>query len=229
MRFLLSLLIVLSNGNFSNAQALSDVYISYSIEVDSDEPAASMLTFGSSLELAFRGLRTKALVNVAGGTNSISVVVDHKTKTGTALMDILDGKKAVKIKTEKYDNALSEIKKISDNPIRHTDDFKTIAGYSCQKVFMKDLKSGANIIFYITDQIVPENDLLAKTLIAEIKGFPLGLVVRRDGTTVRIIAEKVSSSTPPASVFSLSVPDGYTLSSFDELEDNIKIKSTENR
>ncbi|MCH2022695.1 MAG: hypothetical protein MK207_09480 [Saprospiraceae bacterium] len=229
MHYIISIFFIFFILNSSTAQVLSDVYISYSIDIDSDKPAASMLTLGSTLELAFRDSRTKARLKLAGGTNSIAVVVDHKTKTGTNLMDVLDGKKAVKIKTEKYDNALLNIKKISDNPMRHTDDYKIIAGYSCQKVFMKHLESGANVIVYVTDKIFPGNDPLAKSIIGQIKGYPLGLVIRKDDSTVRIMADKVSSRTPSASVFSLSVPEDYKLTTFEELKENFDQKRNENR
>jgi len=99
-----------------------------------------------------------------------------------------------------------------------------IAGYTCQKVFMKDKESGANIILYLTDKIKPQNDALAKVLIGEIKGFPLGIVVRKDNTTIRLTASTVSTRTPSDGAFSVSVPTGYTVTTIEGLKEEAKNK-----
>ena len=126
-------------------------------------------------------------------------------------------------------NQYSSSEKATKNPMRHTDDTKTIAGYTCQKVLMKDKESGANIILYITDKITPKGDPFAKYLVGELKGFPLGIVVRHEGTTVRVTAEKVSSRTPSDGAFSLSVPSGYELTTVEGLEKSAKKEIEKNR
>jgi hypothetical protein len=202
--------------------ALSDGYISYSISLDSDVPAAAFLSMGASLELAFKGDKTKAVAKVAGGTNTVSLVVDHKTQKGLSLMDLLGQKKALKLEKDKLDEAHADMQKVAKNPMRHTEETKTIAGYVCQKVLMKDKESGANIILYITNKITPKGDPFASYLVGEIKGFPLGIVVRHEGTTVRVMADKVSSRTPSDGAFSLSVPGDYELTTVDGLEKSAK-------
>lgn len=207
----------------AQAQAtISDGYISYSISVDSDIPAAAFLSMGSSLEIAFKGERTKAIAKVAGGTNTLSAIVDHKSKKGLSLMDVLGKKKALKLDRDQLDEARANMEKAAKNPMRRTDDTKTIAGYVCQKVLMKDKESGANIILYLTDKITPKGDPFAKYLVGELKGFPLGIVVRFEGTTVRMTADKVSSRTPSDGAFSLSVPSDYELTTVKGLEDSVK-------
>jgi hypothetical protein len=230
MRFLISFLFIFTSLNFSRAQtSLSDVYINYTIDVDSDEPVAALVSLGATLEIAFRGYSTKCMLKVAGGTNSVTALADHKTNSAIALMDLVDGKKALKISADKYNDALGDIKKISENPIRYTDDSKSIAGYQCQKVFMKHTESGANVIFYITNKIKPQKDLLAKALYAEIKGFPLEILVRKEGTTVRLTARKVSDQVPSSSAFSLDIPSSYKLTSIDELKEDAKKNIKEKR
>lgn len=213
-----------------NAQStLSDGYINYSVSVDSDEPAAAFLTMGSSLEIAFKGKRTKAVAKVAGGTNTISIVADHQAKAGLSLMDVLGEKKALKVDKTKFEQAQNDMKQITTNPMRLTEDVKNIAGYACRKLLMKDKESGANIILYITDKIKPMGDPFAQLLIGQIKGFPLGIVVRKDGTTVRVMAEKVSSRTPSDAAFELTIPSGYQLTTLDDLEDAAKEEIKKNR
>ncbi|WMX13490.1 MULTISPECIES: hypothetical protein [unclassified Aureispira] len=209
--------------------ALTDGYISYSISVDSDEPAAAFLTMGSSLQVAFKGQKTKAVAKVAGGTNTVSLVVDHKAEKGLSLMDVLGQKKALQLEKNKLAEAKADMEKAAKNPMRHTEDTKTIAGYTCQKVLMKDKESGANIILYITDKITPKGDPFATYLVDEIKGFPLGIIVRHEGTTVRVMADKVSSRTPSDGAFSLSIPEGYELTTVDGLEKAAKQEIEKNR
>jgi len=209
--------------------AISEGYISYTISVDSDIPAAAFLSMGSSLEIAFKGEKTKAIATVAGGTNTLSAVVDHKAQKGLSLMDVLGKKKALILDKDKLNEARANLEKAAKNPMRRTEDTKTIAGYVCDKVLMKDKESGANIILYITNKITPKGDPLAKYLVSELKGFPLGIVVRHEGTTVRVMAEKVSSRTPSDGAFSLSVPSDYELTTVEGLEKSAKKEIEKNR
>lgn len=230
MRFLIPFVFIFTFLNFSRAQkAVSDVYINYTIDVDSDEPVAALVSLGATFEVAFNGYNTKGMLNVAGGTNSVTVIAEHKTNSAIALMDLVDGKKALKVPSDKFNDALNDIKKISENPIRYTDDTKSIAGYQCQKVFMKHKESGANVIFYITNKINPQKDMLAKALYDEIKGFPLEILVRKEGTTVRITASKVSGQVPSSAAFSLDIPSTYKLTSIDELKEDAKKNIQEKR
>jgi hypothetical protein len=230
MRLLiLTFAIVLGAVSTQAQSTITDGYISYSISVDSDVAAAAFLSMGSSLEVAFKGDKTKAVAKVAGGTNTVSLVVDHKSSKGLSLMDVLGQKKAFKIEKDKLEKARADMKKATTNPMRHTEDTKTIAGYTCQKVLMKDKESGANIILYITDKIKPSGDPFATYLIGELKGFPLGIVVRHEGTTVRVMAEKVSSRTPSDGAFSLTVPSEYELTTEEGLRDSVKKEIEKNR
>jgi hypothetical protein len=208
---------------------LSDGYVSYSISVDSDVSAIELLSVGASLEIAFKGEKTKAIAKVAGGTNTVSLIVDHKAQKGLSLMDVMGQKKALRLEKNKLNEARDEMEKATKNPMRHTDDTKTIAGYTCQKVLMKDKESGANIILYITDKINPKGDPFAKYLIGELKGFPLGIVVRHEGTTVRVMADKVSSRTPSDGAFALSVPSDYEVTTVEGLEKSAKKEIEKNR
>lgn len=207
---------------------ITEGYISYSVDVDSDEPAAAFLSVGTSLQVAFKGNRTKALATVGGGTGTVQVVVDHKAKKGLSLINMLGEKKAVKISESRLDEAMGELEGV-DNPMRRTDDTKEIAGYTCQKILMKDRESGANIILYVTSKIKPANDPFAQLIHKELKGFPLQIIVRQDGTTVRLTADKVTSRTPSDGAFSLSIPEGYELVSEKELENTARQKAEERR
>lgn len=204
--------------------AITEGFISYSIDVETDQAAAALLTVGSSLEVAFKGNYMKAVARVAGGSNTVSVVADHKNQTGITLMDILGEKKGVKLTKDRFEKAKTDMDKLGENPMRVTDETKTIAGYTCKKVLMKHKESGANVILYLTDEINPKNDPFAQLLISEVKGFPLGIVIRKDETTVKIMADKVTNRAPSDSAFSMSIPSDYTLTTFEELEKTAKSK-----
>lgn len=197
---------------------LSNGYIKYNVSVDSDLPAASFLSMGTTLEVAFKGKQTKAVARVAGGTNTVQTVADHQTVTGLSLLDVMSEKKAVKLGSADYQKAKEGIEQLAKNPMRVTETTKTIAGYTCQKILMKDKQTGANIILYVTDKINPQGDPLAQQLIKAVKGFPLGVIVRQDNTTVRLTASTVSGQTPSDGAFSQKIPSGYEVTTLKELE-----------
>ncbi len=205
------------------AQApLTDGYIKYTVTIDSDLPAAALLSMGTTLEVAFKGSKTKAVAKVAGGTNTVEAIADHQSVTGLSLADVMGEKKAIKLGQSDYQKAKESIEKLAKNPMRVTESTKTIAGYTCTKILMKDKQTGANIILYVTDQINPKGDALAQQLIEAVKGFPLGVIVRQDNTTVRLMASTVSAQTPSDGAFAQKIPSGYQVTTVKELEADIQ-------
>lgn len=197
---------------------LTNGYLMYNVSVDSDQPAAAMLSaMGSTIELAFKEKKTKMVAKIAGATNTVHLIADHAAVKGLSLLDVLGEKKAVRHGSDDYAEVERAIQLLAANPMRITDQTKNIAGYVCQKILMKDKQSGANIILYVTDRIQPK-DPLARQLYKTIKGFPLGIVVRKDDTTVRATATKIMGTTPSDGAFALSIPSGYEVTSIRELE-----------
>jgi hypothetical protein len=208
---------------------LNNGYIKYNISIDSDLPAAAFLSMGTTLEVAFKGKQTKAVAKVAGGTNTVQAIADHSNVTGLSLLDVMSEKKAVKLGSAEYQKAKESIAQLAKNPMRITESTKTIAGYTCQKILMKDKQTGANIILYVTDKINPKGDPLAQQLIEAVKGFPLGVVVRQDETTVRLTASTVSERTPSDGAFSQTIPSGYQVTTLKELEEEAQRRAKQQR
>lgn len=206
---------------------LSNGYIKYTVAIDSDLPAASFLSMGTTLEIAFKGQQTKAVAKVAGGTNTVQAVANHEKVTGLSLLNVMSEKKAIKLGSSDYKKAQEGIEQLANNPIRVTESTKTIAGYLCQKVLMKDKQTGANIILYVTDKVNPKGDPLAQQLIKAVKGFPLGIVVRQENTTVRLTASTVTEQTPSDGAFSQKIPSGYEVMTLKELEATIQRRARE--
>jgi hypothetical protein len=109
-------------------------------------------------------------------------------------------------------------KKIGENPIRFTDSYKNIAGYACQKVLMKHLASGANIILYLSKELDPNQDAVYQAFYRQMKGFPLGIVLRKETSTVRIMATEVRSNLKASDSFSTSIPSSYEKTSFEAIK-----------
>lgn len=203
---------------------MTEGFVSYSVEVNSDQAAvAAFLSLGSSLEVAFKDNLMKAVAKVSGN-NTVSIVTDYKNQTGITLMDILGEKKGVKLTKDRFEKAKLDVEKFSKNPIRITDETKEIAGYSCKKILMKDKESGANIILYVTHEINPKNNPFADLLFEKIKGFPLGIIIKKDETTVKLTANKVTNQAPSSKVFSTSIPSDFKLTTFEEIEKIAKSK-----
>ncbi len=197
---------------------LTNGYFMYNISVDSDEPAAAMLSaMGSTVEIAFKEKKTKVVAKIAGATNTVHFVADHAIVKGLSLLDVLGEKKAIRHGSTDYEEVERSIQQLAANPMRATDQTKTIAGYTCQKILMKDKQSGANIILYVTDRLQPQ-DPLVRQLNKAIKGFPLEVVVRKDNTTVRATATKILETTPSNGAFALSIPSGYEVTTIRDLE-----------
>ena len=221
---------ILMMGSLASAQStLNNGYIKYNISVDSDLPIASFLSMGTTLEVAFKGQKTKAVARAAGGINTIQAVADHQIVRGLSLLDVMGEKKALKLGSSDYQKAKEGIEQLAKNPMRATESTKTIAGYSCQKVLMKDKKTGANIILYVTPKINPKGDPLAQQLIEAVKGFPLEVIVRQDETTVRLTATMVTEQTPSDSAFSQKVPSDYTITTLKEIEAEVQRRAQEQR
>ncbi len=222
MRYILLFCLPLLFGcSPSNAQStVKNGSISYSISVDSDEPAAAFLASGSSLKLYFSGAKIKVAAEVMGGANSGRAIIDEKKSTGLVILDVLGEKKAIILEKKYFDDADKETAKFAKNPIRKLEATKTIAGYLCSKVLMKDLESGTNLIFYVTNKIQPQNDYFNKKL----GGFPLGVYIRKNGTTVKITAKKIYNQTPKSSTFDLVIPGGYQSISVAELHRTLRNK-----
>jgi hypothetical protein len=136
-------------------------------------------------------------------------------------------KKAIKLGSSDYQKAKEGIEKLANNPMRPTESTKTIAGYSCQKILMKDKQTGANIILYVTKKINPTGDPLAQQLIKAVKGFPLEIIVRQDQTTVRVTASTVTGQTPSDGVFSQKVPSDYEVTTLKDIEAEAKRRAQE--
>ncbi|MFK7797991.1 MAG: hypothetical protein AB8E82_11100 [Aureispira sp.] len=221
---------ILMIGTLATAQStLTNGYIKYNISVDSDLPIASFLSMGTTLEVAFKGQKTKAVAKVAGGTNTVQAVADHQVVKGLSLLDVMGEKKAIKLGSSDYQKAKEGIEKLAKNPMRATESTKTIAGYSCQKILMKDKQTGANIILYVTKKINPKGDALAQQLIKAVQGFPLEVIVRQDATTVRLTASTVTGQTPSDGAFSQNIPSDYEVTTLKEIEAEAQRRAQEQR
>lgn len=209
--------------------ALSNGYIKYNVTIDSDIAAISFLSLGTTVEVAFKDEKTKLVAKTGGGTNTVQATANNERVTGLSLLDVMGERKAIKLGSAEYQKAKESIELLAKNPMRVTEATKTIAGYTCQKILMKDKQTGANIILYVTDKINPTGDPLAQQLIKAVKGFPLGITVRQENTTVRLTASTVSSKTPNDSIFSQAVPSGYEVTTIKGLEATIQSRIQQQR
>lgn len=217
--FLVALLSILGLSSTLAQSTTSNGYISYNVAVDSDQPIAMFFAMGTSLEVAFKGEKSKLIAKV--GSNTVKITADNSISKAVSLMDVMNDKKAVKMGATEYADAKKNLQNLKNNPKKFTEETKTIAGYVCKKVLMKDVNSGTNIIVYVTNKIKPQGEM-AQELFNQFKGFPLGIVARNQGTTVRISAKKVSTTAPSDKVFSMAIPSGYKLTSVKELENTMQ-------
>lgn len=221
MYFIVSLFVLFSSSlalKVHGQVKVQDFYVNYSVDIESDKPLVSLLSIGTSLELAFVGPTSKTNLSVAGGTNKMVIVADNNAEIATVLLDLPEGKKAFQLDATRRNEMEEALQKIGDNPIRFTDSYKNIAGYACQKVLVKHLATGANIILYLSKDFTPKQDLAYQAFYQQMKGFPLGIVVRKDATTVRIMATAIRSNLQASDSFSTSIPSAYEKTSLEAIK-----------
>jgi len=211
-KYALSLIFIgglnLTGQLFSRPTQVTEGKITYSVEVvKSDLNYLEEMAINlSTLTISFKdeAIRTDFGVAISGTT----IIQDSKANKGLMLLDVLGTKKAVQ---------LGETKEEQIKPnITYLDETKTIAGYACKKAIIT-VDDSTQLTAYYTDQISPENKVTKYTY-GNLKGFPLEMQVDLDGTLVNLKAESVDASAQDASDFSLTVPEGYELTTMQELE-----------
>ena len=90
----MTFLAVLWSATAALAQTpITNGYLLYSVSADSDEPGAALLaSMGSTLEVAFKEQKTKAVAKIAGATNAVHVIADH-AELAAPIFDVGYGKR----------------------------------------------------------------------------------------------------------------------------------------
>ncbi|MBX2923360.1 MAG: hypothetical protein KF746_14255 [Chitinophagaceae bacterium] len=214
--FVFSLSFILQAKTYSQ-KVLSEGTIVYDITVQtgSKEPQLADMFDGVTTNIYLKGGQSRSeMTSPLGSTISIQ---DARTGTGAILKEY--GNQKLLIQMNRADWAEMN-KKYAGIAFTNINEFKTIAGYRCQKAVAK-LNDGSSFIVYFTTELVTENkeyDFQFKTL----PGLALEYESSVGNLKVRYTASKISFDPVPAQKFAIPV-SGYRQLTYEESKN---LKST---
>jgi len=134
------------------------------------------------------------------------IIFDNEKNEGVMLVNILGTKKAITMSSE-YLKAEEEKLEQNGPSIIYLDEYKTIAGYKCQKA---EITQGEqSTVVYFTDKIP-----LVGQNFKGLKGIPLQSTIDQDGVKSTLMAISISNQNVPAALF--EIPDDYEKTSIEE-------------
>ena len=184
--------------------------ITYQKIPDQLQGMESMLPTKSIIKLKGSKIRTEVPMSMGGDQ---VIIFDQETKSGHMLMNILGSKMAITLSKE---DIMAEEEKFNKPEITYMDEYKTIAGYKCQKAISKTTDDQGNEFVsevYFTEKIpnLTQN-------FEGLKGIALQYVSEQDGVKSTLTASSVIKEVIPANQF--LVPDDYEMKTLEELEQN---------
>jgi GLPGLI family protein len=201
----------------------SEGHVKYSIDMTSDNPEMAMaisMMQGSTLQIYFKEQQSR--VEMAMGSFMNTITISDATKgEALTLTSGMMGNSAMKT-TFGDDNGdgVSDVDAEVDIDITITEETKKILDYTCKKAIMSD-EEGNESIFWFTDQI-NANKQGQNMLSDKIPGFPLQMEVNTNGMVMVMTATEFNKKLKDKNLFDMTVPEGYTLTTPEELIDSMQ-------
>lgn len=191
--------------------------VSYDIHFSSDDPQTSAYIDqmeGSTLEIYFgdNSIRTEMYMGEFMTTINI---MQKDTDTSLTLLDGMMGKIAMKTTLDDLDD--EQQLALSEREVELVNETKEIMGYTCNKAIIT-LADGQESTVWYTDEIVPDYRS-GQYLYEEIPGVPLQMEATWGKMKMVMIAfEYKKKLKKPESLFSMEVPNGFTLRTAEEMK-----------
>ncbi len=208
--FLLAIALLGTLDSLQAQKRLSEATITYDIEIEStgDNPQAADLLDGAVNMVYLKGNSSRSeMISTLG---SQSTIVDGKTGKVTILKEYGDKKFMINLTPQNWKNSNQ---KYEDIQFRFEEEYKTIAGYNCQKA-IGTMKDGTVFTVYFTRDLVPVNrdfQYLNKSLPGLAMQYEASVGERKVIYTV----SNISFSLVPAAKFDLP-KSGYRVMSYEE-------------
>ena len=188
--------------------------VTYTMEFSSDNPDMAMgisMLNGSKMITYFMPGKTRSEVSMGTfGTNT--TISDEKAKKTLMLMDMMGSKQAVetKIEDKKEDPEQPKIE------VETTTETKEIMGYTCTKCILK-MEDGTSMTAWCTKEIVVSTSGQSYYS-SEMPGFPMEFEINQSEMVIKFTVTAIDKSKPSKKLFSMIVPEGYTMVSEEELK-----------
>ncbi|HWC52793.1 MAG TPA: DUF4412 domain-containing protein [Chitinophagaceae bacterium] len=189
---------------------LTEATISYDIVINTDNksPQAADLLDGATSVIYLKGNSSRSEMISSLGTQS--TIIDGKTGNVTILKDYGDQKYMIKMTT---DNWKESNKKYEGVTFTFENDFKTIAGYKCQKAIGK-LSDTSTFTVYFTRDLEPINKDF-QYLNKNLPGLAMQYEASLGKLKVTYTVSSINFNPVPASKFDLP-KSGYRVMSYEE-------------
>lgn len=188
--------------------------ISYSMDFSSDNPDMAMalpMMQGSTMELYFMPQKSKIEMTM-GTFMKMNTVVDIKADKSLLLMEVMGNKTATEMKPSSSEKEA----KTEEPKVEVTSETKEIVGYKCTKTIIRD-ENGNEVIMWIATDLKAVLKGQQQFGTSKINGVPLEFSTVNNGMTIHFIATKISKKVDKKT-FNLSVPEGYTVVSEEDLK-----------
>lgn len=202
---------LISTGNSAWAQKkLTEATISYDIVINTNNttPQAADLLDGAVSVIYLKGNSSRAEMISSLGTQS--TIIDGKTGNVTILKDY--GEQKYMIRMTPADWKASN-KKYEGSTFTYEEDYKTIAGYKCQKAIGK-LADGSTFTVYFTKDLVPVN-MDFQYLNKNLPGLAMQYEAVMGKQKVTYTVSSINFNLVPAAKFDLP-KSGYRVMNYEE-------------
>ena len=215
-KLILSALICLSFTLSLFAQ-ISEGHIQYDLDInmDPDDPSAEMMSTmmeGSTLDIYFQKENSRSEMQM-GKMMKMIVITNAKSGDILTLMSGMIGKKA--IQSNINDAELKDEKDDMKYDVKLTDEHKTILGYDCKKAILTS-EEGVNMTFWYTEEFNVYKKGI-NYMDEQVPGAPLEFEMAMNGLSMKVTAKAIEKSISSKKLFDLSVPDGYEITSIEQL------------
>lgn len=201
-----------------NAQT-TEGFISYDIEVSSDDPDMQMgvqMMQGSTLSIYFKDGSARTEMDMGSMMKMVTVSDENEEKILMLLSGMI-GKKAIVSSFDDIEDKKEEAEEEDTFEITFSDETKTILGYECKKAILEDEDGNEMIFWYSEDFEV--NKIGSNYMNDKIPGLPLEFELNNSGMIMKMTATDVAKKVKNADeVFSIEIPEGYEEMTMEELE-----------
>lgn len=189
---------------------LTEATISYDIVVNTNNPTpqAADLLDGATSVIYLKGNSSRSEMISSLGTQA--TIIDGKTSDVTILKDYGDQKYMIKMTP---DNWKQSNKKYESITFIYVNEFKTIAGYNCQKAVGK-LADSSTFTVYFTKELVPVNKDF-QYLNKNLPGLAMQYEASIGKLNVTYVVSSINFNPVPQSKFDLP-KSGYRVMSYEE-------------
>jgi len=195
----------------SNAQKkLTEATISYDIVINTGntKPQAADLLDGAVSVIYLKGNSSRSEMISSLGTQS--TIIDGKTGNVAILKDYGEQKYMIKLTPAEWK---ASNKKYEGNTFTYENEFKTIAGYNCQKATGK-LADGTTFTVYFTKDLIPVNKDF-QYLNKDLPGLAMEYEATLGKQKVTYTVSNINFNLVPAAKFDLP-KTGYRVMTYEE-------------